>query len=100
MFIVVWKLACRINSFWTVRGAPVSSMPRPVAVPKGMPADTVADLGRDTGLADVPLLDLLLVVRPARARVGKQPPLRRGEGPLLVQHQRLHQRRIERNGVP
>jgi hypothetical protein len=24
MFIVVWMLACRINSFWTVRGAPVS----------------------------------------------------------------------------
>ena len=35
--------------------------------------------------------DLLLVVRPARARIGKRSPFRCGEGPLLVPHQSPHQ---------
>ena len=37
--------------------------PRPVAVPKRVPTNVAADFGRDASLPDVPLLNLLLVIR-------------------------------------
>jgi hypothetical protein len=83
-----------------VTGAPVSSSPGPVAVPKRVPTDITADLGRDACRPDVALLDLLLAIRLPCNRIGEQPPVRCRERPLPVLNESFREHRIERNAVP
>ena len=45
--------------------------PGPVAVPERMPTDIGADLGCYASFTDMPLLDLLLVIRFAGDRIGE-----------------------------
>jgi hypothetical protein len=58
--------------------------PGPVAVPERMPTDIAADSGCNPGFPDMLLLDLLLMVGPARDRVSEQPALRTGECAIFV----------------
>ena len=74
--------------------------PRSIAVTERMPSDIATDSGRKPSFADLPLLNLLLVIGPPRNWIGEQPSLWRRERPFLVQHKSLDHRHIERNAIP
>lgn len=63
--------------------------PGPIAVPKRVPADAGSDSGCNSGLANMVLLDFLLMIGFTCGWIGKQPAFRGRQAPLSMVQQRF-----------